>query len=116
MVIGAVGREENPAVLHLLRDFTQRRNHGEFELIGELEPDELVVELDPSEKVCEVKAEMPEPADLERPRIEHAADVVEAVDFLHQTPPQDYNPHADIPRPWFPQLQRWLHPVGRPPR
>ncbi len=56
------------------------RQRAEVEPIGE-------PKLRPGVQMGQVQAEMTEPANLERPRIQDAPDAIPAVDDLHGTPP-----------------------------
>ena len=48
---------------------------GDVERIGDAETQPLAVEVEAGRRIGDVQAEVPEPADLERLREQHAADV-----------------------------------------
>ena len=92
VVVGAVAHEITlRPEIPVLREPWRAREIGE---VGDLEAEQVAVELATLLELVEVETEMPEPADLERPVEQKAADIVALTVCRHRNLPRTAERHA----------------------
>src|SRR6185437_5279564 len=83
VMIGAVGEEEDARLFHLLRRLAHELERADIDLVGQAEAEQPRVEIDAGVEIADIETEMAEASDLERLRIDHAADIVAAAGRAH---------------------------------